>query len=71
MNIKSRLDSDLHAAAKVAAAQQGVSLSVYIRQLLMSDLTARGLSSDGDGVESCGSDGAGERKGSGDTSRPS
>jgi hypothetical protein len=44
MTIKTRLDPEVHAAAKAAAARKGVSLTEYLRRLVQSDLEARNLS---------------------------
>jgi len=41
MTIKTRLDPEVHAAAKIAAAREGVSLTEYLRRLVESDLEAR------------------------------
>lgn len=41
MTIKTRLDPEIHAAAKAAAESEGVSLTEYLRRLVQSDLEAR------------------------------
>ena len=41
MTIKTRLDPTLHEAAKQAAAQLGISLTEYLRRLVLADLEAR------------------------------
>lgn len=38
MNVKTRLDPEVHAAAKIAAAKEGVSLAEYLRRLVRADL---------------------------------
>lgn len=43
MNVKTRLEPEIHAAAKIAAAKEGVSLTEYLRRLVQSDLEARNL----------------------------
>ena len=43
MNFKTRLEPEIHAAAKIAAAKEGVSLTEYLRRLVQSDLEARNL----------------------------
>jgi hypothetical protein len=43
MTIKTRLDPEVHEAAKIAAAREGVSLTEYLRRLVESDLEARNL----------------------------
>lgn len=45
MNIKTRLEPEIHAAAKIAAAKEGVSLTEYLRRLVQTDLEARNLTS--------------------------
>ena len=47
MNIKTRLDPEIHAAAKIAAAKQGLSLTEYLRRLVETDLAARKLTNGG------------------------
>jgi antitoxin component of RelBE/YafQ-DinJ toxin-antitoxin module len=56
MTIKTRIDPALHEAAKSEAARQGISLTEYLRRLVLSDLLARhggslpvSLSSEGGG----------------------
>jgi hypothetical protein len=46
MNVKTRLDPEIHAAAKIAAAKEGVSLTEYLRRLVQSDLEARKLTNE-------------------------
>ncbi len=41
MNVKTRLDPEIHAAAKAAATIEGISLTEYLRRLVESDLEAR------------------------------
>ena len=41
MTIKTRLDPTLHEAAKQAAEQLGISLTEYLRRLVLADLEAR------------------------------
>jgi hypothetical protein len=43
MNIKTRLDPEIHAAAKIAAAKEGISLTEYLRRLVQSDLERRNM----------------------------
>jgi predicted DNA binding CopG/RHH family protein len=43
MTIKTRLDPEVHEAAKIAAAKEGLSLTEYLRRLVESDLEARNL----------------------------
>jgi hypothetical protein len=43
MTIKTRLDPEVHAAAKIAAAKEGLSLTEYLRRLVQADLEARNL----------------------------
>ena len=45
MNVKTRLEPEIHAAAKIAAAKVGVSLTEYLRRLVQTDLEARNLTS--------------------------
>ena len=49
MTVKTRLNPDVHAAAKDVAAMDGVSLTEYVSRLVHEDLKARNL---GDGTES-------------------
>lgn len=44
MNVKTRLEPEIHAAAKIAAAKEGISLTEYLRRLVQSDLEQRNLS---------------------------
>jgi len=60
MNIQMRLDPEIHAAAKRAAALEGVSLSEYLRMLL-----ERNLEAEGNG----GMDNGAEQNGNGDLPR--
>jgi antitoxin component of RelBE/YafQ-DinJ toxin-antitoxin module len=41
MTIKTRLDPALHEAAKQVAARLGISLTEYLRRLVLEDLAAR------------------------------
>jgi len=43
MNVKTRLDPEIHAAAKIAAAKEGISLTEYLRRLVQSDLERRSM----------------------------
>jgi predicted HicB family RNase H-like nuclease len=43
MNVKTRLDPEIHAAAKIAAAKEGISLTEYLRRLVQSDLQRRSM----------------------------
>ena len=41
MTIKTRIDPALHEAAKSEAARQGISMTEYLRRLVLSDLQSR------------------------------
>lgn len=54
MNIKTRIDPEVHEAAKVAAAKEGLSLTEYLRRLVLADLEARNLTKEGNSVSNQG-----------------
>jgi predicted HicB family RNase H-like nuclease len=54
MNIKTRIDPEVHEAAKVAAAKEGLSLTEYLRRLVQADLEARNLTKEGNSVSNQG-----------------
>jgi predicted HicB family RNase H-like nuclease len=54
MNIKTRIDPEVHEAAKVAAAKEGLSLTEYLRRLVQEDLEARNLAKEGNSVSNQG-----------------
>lgn len=55
MNIQTRLDPEILEAAKKAAGEEGVTLSEYLRKLLMKDVDARtSTGSEGEGAENQG-----------------
>jgi len=54
MNIKTRIDPEVHEAAKVAAAKEGLSLTEYLRRLVQADLEARNLIQAGNSVSNLG-----------------
>jgi hypothetical protein len=59
MNIKTRLDSDIYAAAKRAAELEGTSLAAYVRELVRRDLEAKekvGLDTDEENQTEMGED---------------
>jgi len=43
MHVKTRLDPEVHAAALIAASNEGLSLTEYLNALLQADLEARPL----------------------------
>jgi hypothetical protein len=47
MTIKTRIDPEVHEAAKIAAAKEGLSLTEYLRRLVQADLDARSLAQGG------------------------
>jgi antitoxin component of RelBE/YafQ-DinJ toxin-antitoxin module len=54
MNIKTRIDPEVHEAAKVAAAKEGLSLTEYLRRLVQADLEARNLTQEGNSLSNQG-----------------
>ncbi|MEI6082100.1 MAG: toxin-antitoxin system HicB family antitoxin [Verrucomicrobiota bacterium] len=54
MNIKTRIDPEVHEAAKIAAAKEGLSLTEYLRRLVRADLEARNLIQAGNSVSNLG-----------------
>jgi predicted DNA binding CopG/RHH family protein len=54
MNIKARIAPEVHEAAKVAAAKEGLNLTEYLRRLVQSDLEARNLTREGNSVSNQG-----------------
>ena len=54
MNIKTRIDPEVHEAAKIAAAKEGLSLTEYLRRLVQADLEARNLTREGNSVSNQG-----------------
>jgi hypothetical protein len=54
MNIKTRIDPEVHEAAKIAAAKEGFSLTEYLRRLVLADLEARNLTKEGNSVSNQG-----------------
>jgi hypothetical protein len=54
MNIKTRIDFEVHAAAKIAAAKEGLSLTEYLRRLVQADLEERNLTRGGNSVSNQG-----------------
>ena len=50
MNIKTRIDPEVHEAAKIAAAKEGLSLTEYLRLLVQADLETRNLTRGGNSV---------------------
>jgi antitoxin component of RelBE/YafQ-DinJ toxin-antitoxin module len=54
MNIKTRIDPEVHEAAKAAAAKEGLSLTEYLRRLVQADLEARNLTKEGNSVSNQG-----------------
>jgi antitoxin component of RelBE/YafQ-DinJ toxin-antitoxin module len=54
MNIKTRIDPEVHEAAKIAAAKEGLSLTEYLRRLLEVDIEARNLTKEGNSVSNQG-----------------
>ena len=54
MNIKTRIDPEVHEAAKIAAAKEGLSLTEYLRRLVQVDLEARNLAKEGNSVSNQG-----------------
>jgi len=54
MNIKTRIDPEVHEAAKIAAAKEGVSLTEYLRRLLEADIEARNITQKGNSVSNQG-----------------
>jgi antitoxin component of RelBE/YafQ-DinJ toxin-antitoxin module len=54
MNIKTRIDPEVHEAAKAAAAKEGLSLTEYLRRLVQTDLEARNLTKEGNSVSNQG-----------------
>jgi len=54
MNIKTRIDPEVHEAAKIAAAKEGLSLTEYLRRLVQEDLEARNLAKEGNSVSNQG-----------------
>jgi hypothetical protein len=54
MNIKTRIDPEVHEAAKIAAAKEGLSLTEYLRRLVQADLEARNLTKEGNSVSNQG-----------------
>ena len=50
MNIKARIDPEVHEAAKIAASKEGLSLTEYLRRLVQPDLEARNLTRGGNSV---------------------
>ena len=54
MNIKTRIDPEVHEAAKIAAAKEGITLTEYLRRLVQADLEARNLTREGNSVSNQG-----------------
>jgi predicted HicB family RNase H-like nuclease len=54
MNIKTRIDPEVHEAAKIAAAKEGLSLNEYLRRLIHVDLEARNLTKEGNSASNQG-----------------
>lgn len=54
MTIKTRIDPEVHEAAKIAAAKEGLSLTEYLRRLVQADLEARNLTREGNSVSNQG-----------------
>jgi hypothetical protein len=54
MNIKTRIDPEVHEAAKIAAAKEGLSLTEYLRRLVQADLDTRNLAQGGNSVSNQG-----------------
>ena len=50
MTIKTRIDPEVHEAAKIAAAKEGLSLTEYLRLLVQADLETRNLTRGGNSV---------------------
>ncbi|MCE9588653.1 MAG: toxin-antitoxin system HicB family antitoxin [Verrucomicrobia bacterium] len=58
MTIKTRIDPEVHEAAKIAAAKEGLSLTEYLRRLVQEDLDARNLAQGGNFVSNQGNSNA-------------
>jgi antitoxin component of RelBE/YafQ-DinJ toxin-antitoxin module len=54
MNIKTRIDPEVHEAAKIAAAREGLTLTEYLRRLVQADLEARNLTRGGNSISNQG-----------------
>jgi len=54
MNIKARIDPEVHAAAKIAATKEGLSLTEYLRCLVQADLEVRNLTRGGNSISNQG-----------------
>ena len=54
MNIKTIIDPEVHEAAKIAAVKEGLSLTEYLRRLVLADLKARNLTREGNSVSNQG-----------------
>ena len=54
MNMKTRIDPEVHEAAKIAAAKEGMTLTEYLRRLVQADLEARNLTREGNSVSNQG-----------------
>jgi len=54
MNIKTRIDPEVHEAAKIAAAKEGLTLTEYLRRLVQADLEARNLTRRGNSISNQG-----------------
>jgi len=54
MTIKTRLDPEVHSAAIIAAAKEGLSLTEYLRRLVQADLEARNLTQEGNSASNQG-----------------
>jgi antitoxin component of RelBE/YafQ-DinJ toxin-antitoxin module len=54
MNMKTRIDPEVHEAAKIAAAKEGMTLTEYLRRLVQADLEARNLTRGGNSISNQG-----------------
>ena len=54
MTIKTRISPEVHEAAKIAAAKEGLSLTEYLRRLVQADLDTRNLAQGGNSVSNQG-----------------
>ena len=54
MTIKTRITPEVHEAAKIAAAKEGLSLTEYLCRLVQADLEARNLIQGGNSVSNLG-----------------